>query len=95
MFEVVSIVWWILIIPSLLILNVIFILTLAIEMGPYWFRIMIQIIFTIAWVLHGLESVIAFILCSYVNESDSRFDWTFQTFLLGYPSLRLLIAKKK
>jgi len=95
MFELVSLVWWILIIPSLLTVNLIYIFTLAIDLGPPWFRVMVAIIYAVAWVLHITEAVIAYFYCFYVDEKESRFDWTLQTFLLGYPSLRLLLAKRK
>jgi hypothetical protein len=58
-------------------------------------RPLIQKIFVVAWLLHVGEALYARKLAGELHYSDeARRGWTFQTFLLGYPSLSKLLRKK-
>jgi len=58
-------------------------------------RSLIQKIFVVAWLLHVGEALYARKLATELNYSDeARRGWTFQTFLLGYPSLSKLIRRR-
>ena len=55
----------------------------------------LQVTFLVAALIHIIESIIAFAL-SIEMGCDNTFPlWTLQTLLLGYPSLRLLLIRRK
>lgn len=55
----------------------------------------LQIMFQVAVLIHIIESIVAFAL-SIEMGCDNTFPlWTLQTLLLGYPSLRLLLIRRK
>ena len=53
----------------------------------------VKLVFCIANVLHALEACLARHIARRVDPANVR-AWTFQTFLLGYPSLKLLRDKE-
>jgi Domain of unknown function (DUF4499) len=55
----------------------------------------LQIMFIVALALHGAEAIIACALSIEMGCKNTYMMWTIQTMLLGYPSLRLLLLKRK
>jgi hypothetical protein len=58
-------------------------------------RSLIQKIFAVAWLLHVGEALYARKLAKELDYSDEATrGWTFQTFLLGFPSLSKLLRRR-
>eukprot|EP00871_Galdieria_phlegrea_P002381 jgi/Galph1/3143/GphlegSOOS_G1802.1 len=49
----------------------------------------------LAWLAHLLEALYAFRVCLALGGGNNSWKWTLQTFLVGFPSLSLLLAEKK
>jgi hypothetical protein len=87
--------WWIAVLGGMVLLAV-----LAFDAGAYaaWCanvttvlrQQLLQGIFVAALATHIAEAVYAFRLASRGGLRETAFGWFLQTFLLGYPSLRLL-----
>jgi dehydrogenase/reductase SDR family protein 7B len=80
-------IWWFLILLGMTTLGVLTFNEVAFSAWPVLPRPVLVGIWWLAVVLHVLEAGIAFTLAA---QSRHRLAWTLQTFLLGYPSLRLL-----
>ena len=65
------------------------------ELGLFLFRSQfgIQIVFLIACLAHIGEAMYAFSVAQSVGCTNTKIAWFFQTLLLGYPSLRLLLSR--
>ena len=55
----------------------------------------LQIIFIGAAITHVFESIIACVLSIKMGCTNTYMLWTFQTLLIGYPSLRLLLKRRE
>jgi Domain of unknown function (DUF4499) len=55
----------------------------------------LQVMFQIAALIHIIEAIIAFALSIEMGCEHTFPLWTLQTLLLGYPSLRLLLIRRK
>ena len=55
----------------------------------------LQVMFKVAAAIHIIEAVIAFALSIEMGCTNTFPLWTLQTLLLGYPSLRLLLRRRK
>lgn len=53
----------------------------------------LQILFEAAVMVHAGEATYAYVVASDCDQKNAL-GWTFQTFLLGYPSLRLLLKRR-
>jgi Domain of unknown function (DUF4499) len=55
----------------------------------------LQIIFYLAVAIHVAEALVAYFVATKMGCFESRGYWAAQTLLLGYPSLRLLLQKRR
>eukprot|EP01041_Mallomonas_annulata_P012629 gene12629-26593_t len=55
----------------------------------------LKIVFNVAVILHVLECIYATYLAISLGCKNTWYLWTIQTFILGFPSLKLLLALKK
>ena len=55
----------------------------------------LKIIFIGAVAIHVFEAIIAYILSTRMGCTNTYIFWTFQTLLIGYPSLRLLLQRRE
>ena len=55
----------------------------------------LKIIFKGAVAIHVFEAIIAYILSTSMGCTNTYILWTFQTLLIGYPSLRLLLQRRE
>ena len=93
-----ALVWWILIVPSMALLGV---LAVSPEFTAHWqdlsrlplSQAVYQWIWTLAVLAHVGEATYAWSLAGRSAEAPRRAGWALQTLLLGYPSLRLLLAR--
>jgi hypothetical protein len=65
------------------------------NLGSFPSRPLIVGIFVAAWMAHVSEALYARKLCQDLGITANKNGWTLQTFLLGYPSLRLLLLRKQ
>jgi len=91
-------IWWALILPSLTLLAF---LACSPPLFESWLRVtrlplphgVYQGLLVFAAVMHVGEGSYALLLARSSAESPRAVGWGLQTFLLGYPSLRLLLAR--
>jgi len=86
--------FWVLIIVGMTTVTVLFIVGLVAPSAlPKAFVYFVDAAFGIGWSLHIIEGMYAFLVAS-KYDTTNKYDWFFQTLLLGYPSLRLLLKRK-
>ena len=91
-------IWWLLIVPPMTLLAVLSVSAQSVVWWREWShlplsQVVYQWIFVLSTVTHVAEASYAWRLASRGPQAPLRFAWTLQTFLLGYPSLRLLRAR--
>ena len=91
-------IWWLLIVPPMALLAV---LAASPESAQQWREAshlpltqgVYQWIFALAMLAHAGEAAFAWRLASRSAQAPLRAAWSLQTLILGYPSLRLLLAR--
>ncbi len=91
-------IWWVLIVPPMALLAV---LTASPASAQQWREFshlpltqdVYQWIFGLAMLAHVGEAAFAWRLASHSAQVPLRAGWSLQTLILGYPSLRLLLAR--
>ena len=58
-------------------------------------QFVLQIMFIVALAIHAAEAVVACAISIEMGCKNTYMKWTIQTMFLGYPSLRLLLLKRK
>ena len=98
-FESPHLIWFLLIIPAMSFLALLSFHDATFSwwqsaVTSFFSRPLLQGILIVAVMLHVGEAGFAWLLATRLHLEDAALRWALQTFALGYPSLRLLLARR-